>query len=131
MQSTENNTIEDEHTPYVYGAVISYVIVSTSCCLIYTACFFYVFRRADRDDDESRCCPCDLLKYGVILFLQLLYPVIMDTFYVASSTFDLISYIDQKWIGELGFDITECILFTINVTLINYFQLRLAQSAAI
>ena len=122
-ESIENTSV------FATCTFISYLVTSLAVLVVYIISYLCVFRK----NRESKC--WDPLQYGFKIWVVLSWPILADTIHLTDATIELLNYFlgDDMWHvhHHAGIDICVGITIITNMTIVNYFQLKIAGIAAI
>ena len=80
--------------------------------------------------DEKKC--CDIYRYGTKVLFVLSWPIVANSVHLIDSCVGTVSYYQGYDLPSHQFiEVTVGIVVIVNLTLINYFQLKIAGIAAI
>lgn len=110
------------------AAFLLYSTISLTCLVLYTICFVKVFRN---DSPLNKYC-CDPMRFGGKTLIVLGMPFLNNSFYVLDSTIGTISYFTgQDLPCHFVIEIVLGFIIVLNLTTVNYFQLKIAGIAAL
>ena len=109
-------------------AFLTYLSVSAISLIVYTVCFVVVFRN---DAPNRRCC-CDPLRFGKLTLFVLGIPFLMNVFHLFDAIVGTVGYYQgQDLRCHFAVEIVLGVVVIVNLTTLNYFQLKIAGIAAI
>ena len=109
-------------------AFFTYLTISLVSLIIYGICFTKVFRN---DNPAKRCC-CDPLRFGKKTLFVLGMPFLTNLFHLIDAAVGTAGYYQgQDLKSHFGIEIALGVVVIVNLTTLNYFQLKIAGIAAI